>query len=99
MQYILIRCVNFVFRVEGRVRRLVGVRRYVLEMTNLKDFLGEDAKIALVGRVEHLLGNHSLYEIERIIYSELDEIGMTSEDFMDVLDGIINDYMGGEFDG
>ena len=68
-------------------------------MTNLKDFLGVDAKVALVGRVEHLLKSHSLFEIERIIYSELDEIGLNSEDFMVVLDDIINEYTGGEFDG
>lgn len=68
-------------------------------MTNLKDFLGVDEKIALASRVEQLLLTHELFEIERIIYSELDEIGMKSEDFMDVLDDIINEYTGGEFDG
>lgn len=68
-------------------------------MTNLKDFLGVDEKIALASRVEQLILTHELFEIERIIYSELDEIGMKSEDFMDVLDDIINEYTGGEFDG
>lgn len=68
-------------------------------MTNLKDFLGVDEKIALESRVEQLLLTHELFEIERIIYSELDEIGLKSEDFMDVLDDIINEYTGGEFDG
>lgn len=68
-------------------------------MTNLKDFLGVDEKIALASRVEQLLLTHELFEIERIIYSELDEIGMKSEDFMGVLDDIINEYTGGEFDG
>lgn len=70
-----------------------------MEITSLKEFLGVDEKIALESRVEHLLLSHSMFEIERIIYSELDEIGMKSEDFMDVLDDIIKEYTGGEFDG
>lgn len=64
-----------------------------LDISKLRIYLDQDEKMALHNRVTSLLSYHTLSDIERIIYSELDEVGLHSEDYMLLLDDVLSEFV------
>lgn len=56
-----------------------------------KKKLDEDEKRALRWRVDSLKDKYSGDEIERIVFSELDEIGLRSEYYLDLMEEVIKE--------
>ena len=64
-----------------------------LDISKLRIYLDQDEKMALHNQVTSLLSYHTLSDIERIIYSELDEVGLHSEDYMLLLDDVLSEFV------
>lgn len=61
-----------------------------MEENDFRDDMNKDEKTALKQRVDNLKDKYSNDEIERIIFTELNEIGLNSEEYIDMLDTVMS---------
>lgn len=62
-----------------------------MDISQWKKQLDVDEKSALRIRVDSLVSDYSIEDVEKIIFSELDDIGLRSEYYLDTMDEIMRE--------